>query len=143
MAPLASRLAPPQHPLLDHLVFETTYSRRHQSKAKSKIRVPVAPRKGYLSFNFFLNSYYISHNDDFVFLFLCICEGHKKSNEGRQLTLTLILVCVAFLLLASPLFTLIVVFTFVDPLASARRFANFTLMKNIFEQVCLCYSEAY
>ena len=89
------------------------------------------------------NPYYISRNDDTVFLFLCLGEGHKKSNEGRQLTLTLILVCVAFLLLASPLFTLIVVFTFVDPLASARRFANFTLMKNIFEQVCLCYSEAY
>ena len=55
--------------------------------------------------------------------------------EGRQLTLTLILVCVAFLVLATPLYTLIAVFTFVDAMASDKRFAVFTLMKNIFEQV--------
>ena len=62
-------------------------------------------------------------------------EKQRKSQEGRQLTLTLILVCGAFLVLASPIFTLLTVFTFVDPLASPRRFANFNLMRGIFEQV--------
>ena len=55
--------------------------------------------------------------------------------EGRQLTLTLILVCVAFLVLATPLYTLIAIFTFVDAMTSPKRFAVFTLIKNIFEQV--------
>ena len=72
-----------------------------------------------------------SPNESFFFS----AEKQRKSQEGRQLTLTLILVCGAFLVLASPIFTLLTVFTFVDPLASPRRFANFNLMRGIFEQV--------
>ena len=64
-------------------------------------------------------------------------DRHKKGQDGRQLTLTLILVCVAFLVLCSPVFTLLVVFSFVNPLTAARRFSDFNLMKTIFEQVCI------
>ena len=58
-----------------------------------------------------------------------------KTRENHQMTITLILVCMAFLVLATPLYTLIAVFSFLDARVSPHRFAIFTLTKNIFEQV--------
>ena len=74
------------------------------------------------------------HWEQYIYFFAA--EKIKKSQEGRQLTMTLILVCVAFLVLATPLYSLIALFTFMDAMANPKRFAVFTLIKNIFEQVC-------
>ena len=51
------------------------------------------------------------------------------------MTLTLILVCLAFLVLASLLFTMMVIFTFVDPVASPIRFSYYSLLQTVFEKV--------
>ena len=68
--------------------------------------------------------------------FLASESGHRKSQEeGRQLTLTLIFVCIAFLLLASPVFLFLAFFTFVNKFASPTRFANASLLNMIFERV--------
>ena len=71
----------------------------------------------------------------FVFIRIAGDKNKKLQQEGRQLTLTLILVCAAFLALASPLFTMMVIFTFVDPVASARRFSYYSLLQTVFEKV--------
>ena len=65
----------------------------------------------------------------------CLFSGDKSAQENRQLTLTLVLVCSSFLLLATPLYFLLVVYSFVDNKASPERFATFQLIKTIFEQV--------
>ena len=62
-------------------------------------------------------------------------KNKKSQQEGRQLTMTLILVCAAFLLLASPLFTMMVIFTFVNPVASPRPFSYYSLLQTVFEKV--------
>ena len=68
--------------------------------------------------------------------FSLLGSGQKKSQqEGRQLTLTLIFVCIAFLLLVSPVFLLLTIFTFVNKFASPERFANFSLLYVIFKTV--------
>ena len=74
----------------------------------------------------------------YIFFRLCFASesGQRKSQqEGQQLTLTLIFVCVAFLLLASPVFLLLAFFTFVNKFASPERFANASLLNMIFERV--------
>ena len=72
-------------------------------------------------------------SDDSGFLFSE--EKEEKARENHQLTITLILICMAFLILATPLYALIAVFASVDVRATPYRFAMFTLTKNIFEQV--------
>ena len=70
-----------------------------------------------------------------VNLNICLFSGDKSAQENRQLTLTLVLVCTSFLLLATPLYFLLVVSSFLDNKASPERFATFQLIKTIFEQV--------
>ena len=78
-------------------------------------------------------------NSKSIFLQSCVSvseSGQKKSQqEGRQLTLTLILVSVAFLLLVSPVCLLLTFFTFVNKFASPERFANFSVLYVIFKTV--------
>ena len=62
-------------------------------------------------------------------------DRNAKIQENRQLTLTLILVCTAFLLLANPIYFLLVVYSFVDNKATPQRFAVFQFLKTIFELV--------
>ncbi len=67
--------------------------------------------------------------------FTLVFAESVKSADGHQMTVTLVLVCICFLVLTTPLYALITVFSFVDAQATPRRFAMFTLVKNIFEQV--------
>ena len=70
-------------------------------------------------------------------------DSTVQAQESRQLTLTLILVCSVFLFLATPTYVLITVYSFVDNMATPRRFAIFQLLKTIFEQVYTPYIDLY
>ena len=63
-------------------------------------------------------------------------DKHRKSKENRQLTMTLIFVCIAFLVLVSPILIVEAIFTFVNISTSANGLANVALMKTIFQRVC-------
>ena len=55
--------------------------------------------------------------------------------ETTQMTITLFLVCTAFLVLANPIYFLLVFYSFVDNKATPERFAVFQLLKTVFEMV--------
>ena len=71
-----------------------------------------------------------------IILYFNLSEDKSaKAQDNRQLTLTLVLVCTSFLLLATPLYFLLAYYSFVDNKASPKTFATFQLIKTIFEQV--------
>ena len=55
------------------------------------------------------------------------------------MTITLFLVCTAFLVLANPINFLLVYYSYVDNKTSPEVFATFKLIKTIFEMVKLSY----
>ena len=56
--------------------------------------------------------------------------------------MTLILVYVAFLVLASPILIVEAIFTFVNVSTSAKAVANVALMKTIFQKVCSIFTKS-
>ena len=70
-------------------------------------------------------------------------ERNAKIQENRQLTLILVLVCTAFLLLANPIYFLLVVYSFVDNKATPHRFAVFQFLKTICEMVTVLFQYVF
>ena len=70
-------------------------------------------------------------------------EKNAKIQENRQLTLILVLVCTAFLLLANPIYFLLVVYSFVDNKATPQRFAVFQFLKTICEMVTVLFQYVF